>query len=154
MRLFSVLASLIVLLVSCNKESFTTAPQISFVKLSPNNFSSDLSIQFRDYAPKLTIKVTDAEGDLGCDYRTDTSYVFVKNLSSNFLDSLAFPYLNNAAGKNFSAEVSVNLYDCLDCVAVRPYLDTAYFEVYVTDFAGNKSNVITTSGHPVFYQCL
>lgn len=155
MRLLLFSMAFIFLLVSCGKDKFTTAPQISLVKVSPNYAASDLPVQLRESAPKITLKVTDAEGDLGNVPGRDPSRIFIKNLSSQSVDSFPFPSLGSSAGKNFSAEVIVNLYDCLDCSqVVRPYLDTTYYELYITDFEGNKSNTINTYGNPVYFNCL
>ena len=156
MRTTSILPLFLLILVSCNKDKFTTAPQISLVKVSPNYAASDLPSSSRQLAPAITLQVTDAEGDLGNVVGMVPARIFVKNLSSQNIDSFDFPSLGSAAGKNFSAEVTVNLYDCLDCVdgRVRPYLDTTYYEIYITDFQRNKSNTINTSGSPVYFKCL
>jgi hypothetical protein len=156
MRITLILPGLLLLLVACNKDKFTTAPQISLVKLSPNYAASDLPSSSDQLAPAITLKVTDAEGDLGNIPGREPSKIFVKNLSSQNIDSFDFPSLGSAAGKNFSAEVTVNLYNCLDCVdgRVRPYLDTTYYEIYINDFERNKSNTINTLGSPVYFNCL
>jgi hypothetical protein len=156
MRITLILPVLLLLLFACSKDKFTTAPQISLVKLSSNFAASDLPSSSRQLAPAVILKVTDAEGDLGNMPGLEPSKIFVKNLSSQNIDSFDFPSLGSAAGKNFSAEVTVNLYDCLDCVdgRVRPYLDTTYYEIYITDFAHNKSNTINTFGSPVYFKCL
>lgn len=139
-------------LLSCGKDKYTTAPQIEFVSLKPNSASSDLSVQLRDLAPKLTFNITDAEGDFGFVAGKDTSLVFIKNLSSGFVDSFLLPDLNGSASAGFKAEVTLNLFDAMDCTRSRPYMDTTYYEVYVTDFAKNKSNVMTTP-QPLYYFC-
>ena len=143
-------------LVSCKKDKFETTPKISFVDVSPNSFSSDMTVLFKDLAPKLIIKVTDAEGDFGGTANTDSSYIYIKNLLTNTLDSVRFPNLERAPKNNFEAEVSVNLFDFLECVdpdPARPRIDTTYYEVYITDAKKHKSNVITTT-KPAYYQCL
>lgn len=143
-------------LVSCKKDDFETTPKISFVDVSPNAFASDLTILNKDFAPKLILKVTDAEGDFGSTSGTDSSYIYIKNLLTNSFDSVRFPNLERAPKKDFEAEVSVNLFDFLECVdpgPARPRVDTTYYEVYITDSKNHKSNVITTT-KPVFYECL
>jgi len=142
-------------LASCKKDKFETVPKISFVDVKPNVFSSDILSGARDFAPKLIMKVTDAEGDFGSDADTDSSFIYIKNLLTNSFDSVRFPNLDRAPKKDFDAEVSVNLFDFLECVdpgPVRPRTDTTYYEVYITDAKKNKSNVITTT-KPVFFQC-
>jgi hypothetical protein len=139
---------------ACKKDNFTTAPQIKFKSISPDFAASNITTVNKESAPKLTIEVTDAEGDLGFIIGKDTSRVYVKNLKSNNIDSFNFPDLQTGAGKNFKADVVVNLFDALECVSgPRPRTDTLYFEVYVKDFAKNKSNVIITD-KPVYFRCL
>ncbi len=141
---------------ACNKDKFTTAPQIKFKSISPSDFASNVVINLKDQAPKLTVHVTDAEGDIGMVPNVDTAKIFIKNLLTNRLDSFDLPDLAGAGGKNFKADIEVNLYQNLGCRSVgppRPRTDTIYFEVYVRDFAKNKSNVIVTDD-PVYYRCL
>ena len=137
---------------SCKKDKYTTVPQIEFKDIKPQDFASNLNILYRDQAPQLIIGITDAEGDLGIIAGEDTSRVYLKNLNSNNIDSMDFPDLKSYAKKNFKADVSINLYDALECKPgnspARPRTDSIYYEVYVKDFAGNKSNVIKT-GKPV-----
>lgn len=141
------------LLSSCGKDKFTTQPQIVFKSLKPDFDSSTHPIQLKDFAPKLTLEVRDAEGDLGVSSSGAASKVYIKNLSSNFIDSFPFPSIGNSSSRNLKVEVDVNLFDCMDCQnRPRPYTDTTYFEVYVKDFAGNQSNVITTS-KPLYLLC-
>ena len=141
---------------ACKKDEYTTAPQIKFVSIDPAFASSDLTNIFRESAPKLTIEITDAEGDIGFIPGKDTSRVYIKNLKSGNLDSFFLPDIRSVATKKFKADVIVNLFDALDCVnpgPVRPRTDTTFYEVYIRDFGKNKSNVIIT-GQPVFYRCL
>jgi hypothetical protein len=140
---------------SCKKDKFTTAPQIKFVRLSPNFAQSDIT-SLDPNAPKLTIEVTDAEGDLGGQDVTDSSMIYLKNLKSNNIDSFRFPDLTRAQQNNFKAEITVSLFNALDCVTPgprRPRTDTVFYEIYVRDAKKNKSNVITSTD-PLFYRCL
>lgn len=143
-----------IIFTSCSKDKFTTEPQIKFEKISPNSFSSSFNQLYKNSAPKLTFKLTDEEGDVGIKNDTVYSKVFVKNLNTNDIDSMKFPSLGSYTAKRFEGEVTINLFDFLSCASggVRPRTDTTYFEVYVTDFANNKSNVLKTSD-PVYYTC-
>jgi hypothetical protein len=97
------------------------------------------------------VHVTDGNGDLGFNEGKDTSMIFVKNITTARLDSFILPDLSSVAGKNFEADIEVSLFNVLGAsTRPRPKVDTLYFEVYVTDFAKNKSNVIV-SGDPLFY---
>jgi hypothetical protein len=156
MRTTLILAVLVLAFAACKKDKYTTAPQIKFKSISPDVASSDLTSINKDFAPKLTLEITDAEGDIGFISGSDTSRIYITNPKSGSIDSFNFPDLQTAAGKNFKADVVVNLFNSLECVSpgpVRPRTDTLFFEVYVKDFAKNKSNVITTD-NPVYYRCL
>lgn len=137
--------------VSCNKNKYTTAPQIKFKSItSPFIFTTDVT-----QSPILTIEVTDAEGDIGFKDGKDTSYVYVKNLTIPpfFSDSFKFPKsISAVTGKDFKADVDVAIRSILSTSAnAAPYTDTLFFEVYVKDFAKNKSNVIKTD-KPLLYK--
>ncbi len=138
----------IFLLSACKKDKFTTAPQISFKSISPNvvdNIST---------TPILTIHVTDAEGDLGL-VGKDTAFIYMKNLLTNTFDSVRFPNLQAVAKSNFKADVDIDIAKVLRCKSLPNgalHTDTLYFQVYIKDFAKNKSNVIVTDD-PVYYIC-
>jgi hypothetical protein len=102
--------------------------------------------------PVLTIEVTDAEGDLGL-IGTDTSKIFIKNLLTGKIDStLTLPDLSAAVFKNFKANVEITLDTQIileGSTRPSPKTDTLFYEVYIQDFAKNKSNIIKTTD-PVF----
>jgi len=154
MRTTLILATLVLIFTACKKDKYTTEPQVKYKSVNPNLGNSNLTSITKELAPKLTIEVTDAEGDVGRT-DTDTSWVFIKNLKTDRSDSFPFPDLQTAAGKKFKADVVVNLYELLLCIPTspRPRRDTFYFEVYVNDFGKNKSNIIST-GDPVYFDCL
>jgi len=139
----------------CKKDKFTTAPQITFKTISPQDMPSNLLITQAESAPKLIVTVTDSEGDLGFKAGSDTSKIFIKNLRTNRLDSMILPDIQSAATKRFQADISVNLFAYMGGCSSgpRPKTDTTYFEVYVQDFAKNKSNVIRTD-IPALLRCL
>ena len=155
MRITFILALSLLIFTSCNKDKYTTAPQIKFKSINPDNALSGLATN-KDNAPRLTMEITDAEGDIGFIEGSDTSRVYIKNLKSGNLDSFYLPDIKTASVKNFKGDVIVNLFDALDCIdpgPPRPRTDTTYYEVYIKDFAKNKSNVIITD-QPLYYRCL
>jgi hypothetical protein len=150
MRYSLLFAIAILFFTACKKDKYTTAPQIEFKSINPNTAFSNISCNFQDI-PVLTIHVNDAEGDLGFIDGRDTSYVFIKNLLTNDLDSVKLPDILSAAVKNFSADIDINLCDFLAASnRPRPKTDTLYFEVYVRDFAKHVSNTIRTT-EPVYF---
>jgi hypothetical protein len=142
----------ILVFTGCKKDKFTTVPQIKFKSISPTVVVTGLGVP----DPILSINITDAEGDIGIT-STDTAYIYMKNLLTNHFDSLAFPDLLTAAKSNFQADVefvTTKVFKCKTLPGNPPPLhtDTLYFEVYIKDFAKNKSNVITTA-YPVYFTC-
>lgn len=147
---------LLIGVASCKKDKFTTDPQIKFVDMKRNVVTRNLFNTERYLAPELVIKVTDAEGDFGSASSTDSSWIVIKHLLSNDIDSLRFPDLSRAPKDNFEAEVSVNLFDFIQCYSpgpVTPRVDTIFYDVYIRDSKNHKSNVITTT-KPVLRTCL
>lgn len=135
--------------VSCGKDKYTSVPQIAFKSVKPNAVSSGVIIGSPEI-PVITINVTDAEGDLGFKTGVDTSYIFIKNLLINRLDSFFLPDLSTVVTKNYQSDILINTFDILrGSNRQRPKIDTLRFEIYIKDFAKNKSNVITTD--PIYY---
>ncbi len=158
MRYLILAVLVLVVFVSCKKNKYTTAPQIKFKSITSVVHSSATGAP--SDGPKLTIEVTDAEGDLGFNIGKDTSYVYIKNLNvPGVMDSFKFPAsLTGAVKKNLKADVEIALEGNGtagsgvvkgNCVSVG-CTDTLYFEVYVKDFAKNKSNVIRTE-KPLYF---
>jgi hypothetical protein len=154
MRYILSIFTVTILFFACKKDKFTTVPQITFKSVKPNAWLSTNTAVQKDIAPVLTIRVTDAEGDLGLKAGKDTSLVYVKNLLNNVIDSSQLlPNIGTSAKPDFQADIAINLFSVMGGNPnsnVRPRVDTLYFEVYIKDFAKNKSNVIKTSD-PVFY---
>lgn len=152
MRYTLLIAVVFLLFVGCNKDKFTTAPQITYKSLKPNVLSLNLPLTGQEI-PVLTLQVTDAQGDIGFRDGKDTAKLFIKNLLTNKTDStLRLPDLSTVAGKNFQANIEITLRTSIlleGSSRPGPKTDTIYYEVYMKDFAKNKSNVIRTNA-PVF----
>lgn len=156
MRYIFFISFIVIAAFGCKKDKFTTTPQIKFVSLSPNFVQSNITSIQREQAPKLTFKITDAEGDFGSSDVADSSMIYVKHLLTNSIDSFKFPDLSRATKKDFEAEVTINLFDALECYSPgppRPRTDTVYYEFYVKDSKKNISNVVKTET-PLYYRCL
>lgn len=139
----------ILFFTACKKDKFTTAPQISYKSLDPNAVYNNLPVQT---LPVLTIDVTDAEGDLGLTAK-DTARIFIKNLLTGKTDSsMTLPNLSTSAGRNFKGDVSITIRGGIlleGTTRPRPKTDTLFYEIYIKDFAKNKSNTIKTND-PLF----
>jgi len=142
----------ILFFTACKKDKYTTAPQISFKSFSALEASNYTTVAGQ---PVLILEVTDAEGDLGDISSTEQSKVYIKNMLTNKEDSLVFPDLRSISKSNFKADIEVGLRNVLGGRSLptsqRPYQDTLHFEVYVKDFAKNKSNVILTDKQFIYY---
>ena len=134
-------------MAACNKDKFDSVPVIEYKSITPNAI---ISGTFPDRI-ELAIQLKDAEGDFGLDVNDDTSFVYVKNITtSQELDSFKFPVLNGITRKNIDVEVVANiLRDAKPSNIPAPYTDTLFFEVYVKDYAGHKSNVVQAG--PLYY---
>lgn len=132
-------------LLSCSKDKFTDIPQLEYKSLDRNQWVG--TIINGQVPPHIILEVTDGNGDLGFIPGKDTSFVFVKNIVTGATDSIRFPNLEAAAKKNFKAEIEVSLFNVMrrSSSTVRPLFDTFYYEVYIKDFARNKSNVVVTT---------
>ena len=151
MRISLLIISILVLFTSCKKDKYTTEPQITYKSVSANFTSIDLGAVI----PDITFTVTDLEGDLGLKAGSDTSFIYLRNVLTGKFDSLPFPDLKLSAGRRFEGEVTVSINKVLECKSLPSgalHTDTLYFEMYVRDFAKNKSNVVTT-GDPVYFNC-
>ena len=152
MRYRLVFTIAILFLTACKKDKFTTAPQIEYKSISPTAVTAGTNSS----DPVVTIHITDSEGDLGITTK-DTAFVYMKSLLTNNFDSIAFPDLQAVTKSKFSADVDITLSKVFKCKTLpgNPpplHTDQIYFEIYVKDFAKNKSNVIRT-GEPVYFTC-
>lgn len=140
-RILSV-ALVVLLASSCKKDKYTSEPQIKFKSYTFNVAYNALN----QPSPEMKLGLTDAEGDLG--YSNENTYVYVKNITTLPFkeDSFLLPDLSALTRKNLNVEVNVKMISLLtpSSQPTTPYTDTLFFQVYVKDLAGNKSNVITT----------
>ncbi len=145
---------LVILISACGKDKYTTEPQLTFKSFNPNQASNLTPIEFQ---PTVKLEIRDGEGDVGFKPGKDTAQVYIKNMLTGKLDSFYFPDLSAVAGSNFKGEIEIGLYSVMsgrDLPSTqRPYKDTLHFEIYVTDFAKHKSNVVLTT-EPFIYSTL
>lgn len=138
--------------VSCGKDKYTTTPQIKYKSVNPNVLRSNIP-NGQQTVPQLTIELTDSEGDLGFTSGKDTAFVYIRSIINSLpdiqVDSFIMPDLKSVSTKNFQAEMLITP-PFKRSTLPSPKTDTLTYEIYVKDFAKNKSNVITT-GDPVYY---
>jgi hypothetical protein len=150
MRYLIIAVASIFIFISCKKDKGNSAPQIKYKSITPTFLSSSSSSAIKT---EVDFEITDADGDIGYNVGADTSYVFLKNILTGTMDSAVFPNLSAVPKSNFKATVSVALDKVIKCKSLPGnvrHTDTLFFEVYVKDFAKNKSNVITTEDALLF----
>jgi hypothetical protein len=140
----------IILFTSCNKNKFTTVPQLTYKSITPSTFKRGTTSTSGNI-PKLIFEITDSEGDVGIVPSKDSAFIYIKNLKMNELDSVLFPNVKPISFKNFTATVEVKLDGKPSFLRVPngSVKDTVYYELYVKDFAKNKSEVIKCG--PLYY---
>ena len=134
---FSILVILIAL-VGCKKEEivFEATPNIEFVSISPTSVT-----EFQDEVI-VTIKYRDGDGDLG-ENTPDVKNLFVTDSRNNVEYSFRVQQLAPSDSDiNIEGQLEINL-KTLSVVGVGDS-ESAIFDVYIVDRAGNQSNSIST----------
>ncbi len=130
-------------LIACNKDKYSTTPQLSFKKFSNNVIPVGGGFE-------ATIHFTDKEGDIGSKfYVKRISRICPTTAGINFTDSnkAVIPDFNtsrNLEGDfliSFSRIVGGNSFYLANCSGKN---DTSLFKIWVKDFAGNVSDTLVT----------
>lgn len=130
------IASILLLILSCNKDTFQSRPQLTLKSVSTTTVPPQGDLQ-------IIMRLTDKEGDF-----VDT--VWVQKITtrcpgSNFRDSLLYRIPNDVPrDKNFDGEVVMSFTYAFELQprCVRP--DTAVFSFWMKDAKGNKSDTVRT----------
>ena len=136
MRYSILLALISLLIISCNKDKFTTVPQLKYK-------SANITDVFPGDVLQMKLSFTDKEGDLD-------GLIYVQQYSINctrtkFEDSLAipkFPSTSNSDGEivvSYGYRVPPSLVEP-QCNDVK--LDTCFFRFAIKDKAGNRSDTV------------
>jgi hypothetical protein len=127
---------LLLIIVSCSKDTFQSKPQLTLKSVSSTVVPVNSGFE-------VTMRLTDKEGDF---YDTIwVSKITTRCPTSNFADSLLYRVPGDAPRtSNFDGEVLVyfNYYD-IQPQCIRP--DTAVFSFWMKDKKGNKSDTVRTS---------
>ncbi len=132
-------------LMGCDKDKFTTKPQVKFKKVNNTVFGTLQTMQF-------IIGFTDAEGDF-----TAPGQVFIQRVNpacpadSNFKDSLPLPAFPSTS--NFEGDIKMT-YSFGGNNGEAPIMtappgecgdtSTCYFRFAVMDKAGNRSDTVSS----------
>lgn len=143
MRKTFLFSTLILLMVACKKDKFTSTPQIKFKSVNTNELHRGETLQF-------TLSFTDAEGDLN-------DKIFIQKIirpcvgspAGGFIDSSysvpQFPSTHNQAG-----EILITYdYNSLN-PECAPKNDTAIFKFVVRDNAKHVSDTAVSSAIIIF----
>ena len=130
----------LVLLSSCKKDEnllpLDTVPHVQI-----ESISKDTIIQFKEQL-KLTIKYEDGDGDLG-NKDTDINSLFIKDSRLEFADEY---YIAPSSPDGSQISITGNLDITLSSAFILGNGDyeQTYFDVWMVDRVGNKSNVVRT----------
>ncbi len=133
MRKTFLISILILLLAGCNKDKFSTQPQLKYKSVNTNVLNRGENLV-------INLSFTDAEGDLS---DTLTIVKFAQNCSNSFRVA---PYKLPAfpSGKNQSGDLVVTLSYNDVSPKCFPNNDTAVFKFVLKDKAQNKSDTAVT----------
>ena len=153
-KLFIILGLISIILWGCKKSSsLSSIPEISFISLTPLVW--DAQNLDPSQGPVLAFQLRDAEGDFNFQSGGDSSFVYVKNTSvydtGDSLYKYQFPDLSSLSNRaDLDVKVQV-LLNNLKPSGISNQIDSFYFDVWVQDLAGHKSNVIHTP-EPLIFQ--
>jgi len=125
-----------IVLIACDKDSFTTKPQLKLKSISTDYVPLNAPLQF-------TFEFTDKEGDLG-------NAVGIQKISSScddasFIDTVKFSFPNIPRTKNTEGTLEVNLTN-INLLPIRCFgndtVETAIFRFWIKDNAGNVSDTV------------
>ena len=128
-----------VLFFSCKKEEvkISEVPSITFNSLSPS------SIQEFDGPIVFTINYVDGDGDLG-ENTAGIKNLFLKDNRNNLVYEYRFQQLA-PDNSNIAIQGSLSIELVNTAITNDSNEQTATFDIYVVDRAGNRSNTITSS---------
>jgi hypothetical protein len=142
MRNTIIIALISLVVLGCNKEKFTSKPQLTYKKVNGNFIPRDAVMQ-------ITLHFTDAEGDL-------PGQLFIQRLSNFcpadtfFKDSILlpeFPTTKNTEGDiivSYSNGIIPGQYAMTDVPSICDDTTVCYFRFVLHDKAGNRSDTINS----------
>jgi hypothetical protein len=151
MRLISAIILLLVVTASCNKDKFTTKPQLKIKDINSTEIFGSQTLTF-------TIRITDKEGDYSPYFGFATKVPSCP--ASEFTDSTLFhipsEFINS---KNKEGEIVLSLSKsqrhsnlCPSGGSGQFKTDTTTFKFWTRDAAGNVSDTISTVPIIIHYQ--
>ncbi|MCU0380357.1 MAG: hypothetical protein MUE58_04115 [Chitinophagaceae bacterium] len=133
---YLVIVSLLLLVLSCGKDTFQTRPQLTLESVSSTLVPPQSGLQ-------IIMRLTDKEGDF-----VDTVWVekiTTRCPSSNFRDSLLYRIPDDAPRKkNFDGDVVMTFSYPFELQPRCTRDDTAVFSFWMKDREGNRSDTVRT----------
>lgn len=139
-------------------DEFSKIPHISNAKISKT------AVQEGAEAYQISVDFEDGDGDIGSNETDSPTNFFVIDKRANFTATTPYkvPYLSpqgDPQGISGTITISVQAEYCLDANGIPCYIsnncsatDTAYYQIYIADRAGNKSNTIQAPPLVLFCQ--
>jgi hypothetical protein len=134
---FAVLFLGVVLLFACTKSVPSTAPSITFKSIDP------ATMVVGQGTLRITISYADSDGDLG-ENNADVKNLFVSDNRNGVLYQFRIPQLS-PSGSAISIKGDLNIDMPNVGIADGAATESATFNIYVKDRAGQASNTLTTS---------
>lgn len=141
MKKYKLIIPIFILAISaCSKqENLLPLPIVPHVQIE--SISKDTIIQFKEQL-KLTIKYEDGDGDLG-NKDTDINSLFIKDSRLEFADEYYIAPLS-PEGSQISITGDLNITLNSAFILGNGEYEQTYFDVWMVDRVGNKSNVVRT----------
>lgn len=126
-------------LTSCSEDEpeYGNTPEIEFVSITPSSIT-----EFQEEVA-ITIKYRDGDGDLG-ENDPDVKNLYVTDQRNAVKYSFRVPELA-PAGSEIAIEGNLEIDMNSLSVVGTGTSESAVFDVYIVDRAGNQSNVVTTT---------
>ncbi|MFM7023511.1 MAG: hypothetical protein ACKOXB_11105 [Flavobacteriales bacterium] len=132
------IAALSVFLFSaCKKEVESTAPGITFKSISPS------AVEIGKDNITITFSYSDNDGDLG-ENSADVKNMFVKDNRNGVLYQFRIPQLA-PSGATIAIQGDLNIAMPNVGISDGKTSESATFDIYVKDRAGNQSNTVTST---------
>ena len=153
-----VIAGLTLLAACATPPDYPTEPIIEYEQLSKDTLRRG---SFFNDTTFVTFSFTDGDGDIGSE---DSLQLFVTDSRNGFINDFRVPFVPELGASNgIKGKITVQLFTsccifppdlfldgCNDTYTQMPY-DEVIYSIYITDRAGNQSNVIQTD--PVYIRC-
>lgn len=150
----------VIALYTCNdKKVFSEIPEIEFIGVNQDTFDQGRIVNDSIY---LTIRFRDGDGDIG--FENNTANIFLQDSRDGFVNTFSSPVIPiNSSTVSLEGSITVLVRTLLSVCCkfttgqdpctpstTKP-LDSLYYQIYILDRAGHKSNEVRTS--TIYVRC-